>query len=440
MIGHVCAFDATEKPRYLPGAVVCTPRRFHTRSGRLWVSSHFDGGIRGYYSLLHLKMLMEYIKYEERRQAEAKNIGNQPRPGSSSFHPCHEPDHVSHITVSPDNASSTTHFLPCHYFDYVGGTSTGALRMPVDDCIEEYKTLGDRMFGNPRRSYQGGWQGLVSKKNKSATIPLEEAIQDVIRRCGKISGDQEGAMTFKSPTGLCRAIVLAGREVASGGEGQAVMETLFLLPSYDNFAPPPSEARLNAISPLSGASIAAPRNPGQRATIATNPAEEVKKELRNILRESDKKIRTWVSIGTTRPSETHIQSSDPEFVHRSLEEWASDARYFRFNGPNGLRDQNVVEMSEWWPPGSGTQTMEKMDTAFANYMLQPGNHTKLRECAQLLVECRRRRTTESRSHWDRYAFETAIYATDTTANIIGMRYGTAEIRSSSICARIMGCG
>ncbi|KAL8329567.1 hypothetical protein RB597_005027 [Gaeumannomyces tritici] len=222
--------------------------------------------IRGYYSLLHLKMLIEYIKYEERRQAEAKNIGNQPRPGSSSFHPCHEPDHVSHITVSPDNASSTTHFLPCHYFDYVGGTSTGALRMPVDDCIEEYKTLGDRMFGNPRRSYQGGWQGLVSKKNKSATIPLEEAIQDVIRRCGKISGDQEGAMTFKSPTGLCRAIVLAGREVASGGEGQAVMETLFLLPSYDNFAPPPSEARLNAISPLSGASIAAPRNPGQRGS------------------------------------------------------------------------------------------------------------------------------------------------------------------------------
>ncbi|EJT82032.1 hypothetical protein GGTG_02006 [Gaeumannomyces tritici R3-111a-1] len=326
------------------------------------------------------------------------------------------------------------------------------LRMPVDDCIEEYKTLGDRMFGNPRRSYQGGWQGLVSKKNKSATIPLEEAIQDVIRRCGKISGDQEGAMTFKSPTGLCRAIVLAGREVASGGEGQAVMETLFLLRSYNNFAPPPSEARLNAISPLTGASIAAPRNLGQGtsfaawevgraataarfvfepleielrdATIATNPAEEVKKELRNILRESDKKIRTWVSIGTTRPSETHIQSSDPEFVHRSLEEWASDARYFRFNGPNGPRDQNVVEMSEWWPPGSGTQTMEKMDTAFANYMLQPGNHTKLRECAQLLVECRRRRTTESRSHWDWDE----------------MRHGTAEIRSSSICARIMGCG
>ena len=68
-------------------------------------------------------------------------------------------------------------YLPCHYFDYICGSSTGAyaslsfthfavcltndlkrriaimlerLRMTVRDCIHEYKNLGVKVFGNPR--------------------------------------------------------------------------------------------------------------------------------------------------------------------------------------------------------------------------------------------------------------------------------------------------
>ena len=36
----------------------------------------------------------------------------------TSFAPCEKPQHVSSI---PDKGN----FLPCHYFDYIGGTSTG---------------------------------------------------------------------------------------------------------------------------------------------------------------------------------------------------------------------------------------------------------------------------------------------------------------------------
>lgn len=43
---------------------------------------------------------------------------------------------------------------PCDYFDIIGGTSTGGLiaimlgrlRLSVDECIEEYKTLSDKVF------------------------------------------------------------------------------------------------------------------------------------------------------------------------------------------------------------------------------------------------------------------------------------------------------
>lgn len=45
-------------------------------------------------------------------------------------------------------------YLPAHYFDYVGGTSTGGLisimlgrlRMSVDDCMREYETLSETIF------------------------------------------------------------------------------------------------------------------------------------------------------------------------------------------------------------------------------------------------------------------------------------------------------
>ena len=45
-------------------------------------------------------------------------------------------------------------------------------RMTVDDCIEEYKTLGKKIFGHPRRLAKGGfpWHRFSAK-----------TLEDVIR-------------------------------------------------------------------------------------------------------------------------------------------------------------------------------------------------------------------------------------------------------------------
>lgn len=75
--------------------------------------------MRGYWSLLVLQHLMQVI-----RDVEIDCNGAT----KSSFHPCQKPDHVSHLTNQDnlDNQAEYTPFLPCHYFDYIGGTSTGA--------------------------------------------------------------------------------------------------------------------------------------------------------------------------------------------------------------------------------------------------------------------------------------------------------------------------
>jgi hypothetical protein len=80
------------------------------------------------------------------------------------------------------------------------------LRMPVEDCVQEYKKLGGDVFGNPRIFHGAGWQALAKvSKNKFATTSLENAIKDVVDRRGEVSSDGNKTMGFRTAKGLCRA-------------------------------------------------------------------------------------------------------------------------------------------------------------------------------------------------------------------------------------------
>lgn len=85
------------------------------------------GGIRGYSSLLILKEIMRVV--EELEKAEGDEA-------DSSFHPgAWVTPHNRKNIAAPQNgplhdgqenmATSSCRYLPCHYFDYIGGTSTG---------------------------------------------------------------------------------------------------------------------------------------------------------------------------------------------------------------------------------------------------------------------------------------------------------------------------
>lgn len=98
------------------------------------------GGIRGYGSLLILQALMNKIgEYEKSlgatessfapcdyrpttRRSAAPPSGSADSPPSSHFD---VPDADAVVATPSDELSNSSLFLPCHYFNYAAGTSTG---------------------------------------------------------------------------------------------------------------------------------------------------------------------------------------------------------------------------------------------------------------------------------------------------------------------------
>jgi patatin-like phospholipase/acyl hydrolase len=72
------------------------------------------GGVRGYASLLILKALMSKIQ-----QLEQDQLCQGDRVASSADYPWMEKE------PSKSSLADANKFYPCHYFDYMVGTSTG---------------------------------------------------------------------------------------------------------------------------------------------------------------------------------------------------------------------------------------------------------------------------------------------------------------------------
>ncbi|EKG09902.1 Patatin/Phospholipase A2-related protein [Macrophomina phaseolina MS6] len=129
------------------------------------------GGIRGYSSLLMVQQLMHEIAEWERKleMEEAAEAATRRKDGTST--PPMEPR-----TFNEDE------LLPCHYFDFMYGTSTGGLiatmlgrlRMSVPQCLELYRQVGDNLFGK-RRS-------VLPLTTKYHHKPLESAVKEIVRR------------------------------------------------------------------------------------------------------------------------------------------------------------------------------------------------------------------------------------------------------------------
>ncbi|KAI1751776.1 acyl transferase/acyl hydrolase/lysophospholipase [Xylaria castorea] len=190
-----------------------TPDRAEIPSPGPWnqkILLSFDGGgVRGYWSLLVLQHLMQVIRNFEVAEDGATR---------SSFHPCETPNNVSHLTNpgNLDNHTEYTPFLPCHYFDYIGGTSTGALltillsrfRMTVEDCLKEYETMAGTIFAYPRVFHK---MNIFMGRNKYNTKNLEMAIREVIERRVQVRIEDDTEPLFQTDIDTCRGVVLANQ-------------------------------------------------------------------------------------------------------------------------------------------------------------------------------------------------------------------------------------
>jgi hypothetical protein len=144
--------------------------------------------VLAYSSLIVLKALMDRIrKIEQTQKSRAKSSADSPL-----F----------------DNESDAKYFrndayIPCHYFDYIAGTSIGGsiaimlgrYRMSVDDCIKRFKAHGDgfdqelpidiihfRLRHHSSRA--SSWSSSESEKlyQPASGVELEPTVTDTKRR------------------------------------------------------------------------------------------------------------------------------------------------------------------------------------------------------------------------------------------------------------------
>lgn len=90
------------------------------------------GGIRGLWSLLALERLMENIADQEEQQNEKALHSFSPEtwPGDLTQEPATDEEKRRYeVETDPERKLAATakasRYLPCHYFDYIGGSSTG---------------------------------------------------------------------------------------------------------------------------------------------------------------------------------------------------------------------------------------------------------------------------------------------------------------------------
>lgn len=77
---------------------------------------------------------------------------------------------------------SENELLPCHYFDYMYGTSTGGLisvmlarlRMTVPQCLDIYRRVGQELFGHRRN--------ILPLATKYHAEPLEKAVREIVQQ------------------------------------------------------------------------------------------------------------------------------------------------------------------------------------------------------------------------------------------------------------------
>lgn len=415
------------------------------------VLSMDGGGIRGYASLLILGAIMDEIKRIEG--------GNENETSSA--------DYPWNTQKSSKDTNSGNTFYPCHYFDYIAGTSTGGLsaimlgrlRMSTTEAVSQYTRFGNTVFGKARWFHERSF--LFFPRAKFATRKVEEAILDVINQKLKKHNSEVKAWKprqepFKTCDGQCRVMV-----VAFSIDSKAGIDNSYLFRSYDHEDPEwssksehlnPGPAYPGPIINAARATSAAPlyiepiefdgRKFFDGGLGANNPAKIALKEVYQM---HARPPNLLLSIGTgekppkapkskrqrAREEIDGFKQADTGKRKRFIRKWielfgllkdftsnkdSGDVTFMadvmkmecfkRFEIPFGGTDDirlGEIPLDEWQPPSTGADTIKKIQDYTDKHLKQSETKQHINEIAKSLVELRRRRAQTER--WE-------IFATD----------------------------
>ncbi|KAG9960858.1 FabD/lysophospholipase-like protein, partial [Aureobasidium melanogenum] len=390
------------------------------------------GGIRGLVSLLILERILEFIRDEEwgcdRKMVEA-----------------------GHRAPRTDGRDKTELPLACHYFSFMFGTSTGGiiaimlgrLRMGIKDCIDTYCNLGREVFEKRQPFHFLG-------QDKYDCTKLERIINDVVQKhrgsTDAMIADpsvlnkahpnkQDRAQNRCIP---CRVGVFAVQSDISSG----MDEKLHLFRTYINDTPASAQELNDPTISLGRRNLQIPICEIARATsaaptyfksvevdglklldgglIANNPSKFARAEVISMHRyhpsgrckpsnEGTPKggIRLLVSLGTGKQADQLItrgagpipkllsivrralkKMTDPEPVHRDLQDALDASVYYRFNVEEGLKK---MKLDECIVKGEDNITFSRIERAVRNYFKDGEVWNRAQFLAKQLVKHRRER-------------------------------------------------
>ena len=376
------------------------------------------GGTRGYSALLILQSIMKEIEMLE-KERDSGAI-------SSAYSPLVDclPDGA--LPASPNVARPAPEYLPCHYFDYIGGASTGGLvaimlgrlRMSVDKAMKVYRLLSANVFEKPSSRLKR----VLTKYDSTARRERLKGQFDSLKP--STPSPQEEGDQFKSDRNRCRTIVCSIQSSENNN-----FQTPFLFRSYDRkmsynipFERNPGDQNTFAIWEVARATSAAPSYfksihlPQVRfydpAVNLNNPSWEVLNEVNLLAERSQDAIDLLLSIGGANAKANNPRvkfgndslqqglTNISDAVHNEVEYESTHQlfHYYRFDVKEGLQE---VRMNEWKPKPSGSITLKRIQEATSRYLKEPKISDLIRECAKKLVKRRTQRAQTMR--WERFA-------------------------------------
>lgn len=387
------------------------------------------GGVRSYSSLLILERLMQEI-------AHIEHTGTPAASSSTSSALLESSEQTSDALVPPAPFSSAHGFLPCHYFDYIAGTSSGGLvaimlgrlRLSVSAVIDEYTKFAEEIFGNPRHASIPNFGHLFKTKTKSEMFATQ---LNSLRPSH--SSPEEAEERFESDSTRCRTIVCA---MERDTNKRVMMPFLFRSYPHGNeykspFNRNPGRATACDISQVAQAAIAAPHL--FRSVVVgdhkyfdaglglNNPSSEAYNEINLMHPHLVDPIRIFVSVGCgyaraneSRPPygsrawklklsrkklEQELSSmSDTVHEHMEKESKLCDFQYYRLDVKHHLGDDMLGEWKKIEPGRSALLRIKKVTMA---YLENVDVDLMLKKCAAELVSRRRQRAETMQ--WESFA-------------------------------------
>ncbi|KAL8812011.1 MAG: hypothetical protein Q9223_001302 [Gallowayella weberi] len=379
-----------------------------------YILSLDGGGVRGYSSLLILKSLMDEIASLEKQ--------DNPSAGTSAFSPLID---LTSLYGDPMMKELQDTYRPCHYFDYIAGSSTGGLiaimlgrlRMTVDQCLDTYKRLSAKVFEKPSSRLK---RSLYKYNSSTRRDSLAELFL-TLRPAQPSPNEQSGK--FKSDAIRCRTIVCSNRSDLKEKVTAPYVFRSYVHPTHHTLRPllyprNPDDSSEFDITEVARATSAAPsyfksteilkHRYYDAAININNPSLEVYQEV-NFLNKAHESIELLLSLGTgnakgsTTKAKRALQrelNDISDLVHRRIGDASRLLKfsYYRLDVQDGLQD---VRVDEWKPIASGDTTRARIELATTRYLQATDIRGKIRECAITLVHARSLRAQTMR--WECYA-------------------------------------